>query len=317
MAKGFKMIPFEWRGALLALPNADLKVWMAHYLRSDKEDKVEISNSQLMRECDLGLSTIKIAKKRLKDNGGLRVDKAAYKDELGRWVSPELTATLPGVNSNPDDDSQGSTSTSVPGLDSSLRSRVEKAAAGNSTLPVDTLSSVDTGWSDADASSIHTEKEAVEERRSASAASISKNNLETGDDDQWERDYEEHVIQDYLLPITKAYKLNGNCREEADQLHAIIKAAGLSEIHVAPMIEYFRSIPDTFMADRISTWNGLKKMLQGDGMINQFRTAEKLAHRLNNPAYQKAIQEVHGTAAYGAAIAKIIADKKNSGKGRK
>jgi len=313
MSKGFKKIPFEWRGALLALPNADLKVWMAHYLRSDKEDKVEISNSQLMRECDLGLSTIKIAKKRLKDNGGLRVDNAAYKDELGRWVSPELTATLPGVNSNPDDDSQGANPTYGPGLENNPSSRVEKAAAGKSTLPVDTLLSVDTVCSDADASSIDTEEEAVEERRSASAASISNNEDETGDDDQWERDYEEHLIQDYLKPVTQMYKLNGNWHEEAAQLLPLMKAHGFSETNLAACIEYLRSISDTFMADRIATWGGLKKMMKAGGMFSQYQTAQKLAARLNQAGYQEACR-TYGTAAFGAWVAKTIADKKNKGK---
>ncbi len=317
MSKGFKKIPFEWRGALLALPNADFKVWMAHYLRSDKEDKVEISNSQLMRECDLGLSTIKIAKKRLKDNGGLRVDHAAYKDELGRWVSPELTATLPGVNSSPDEDSQSSNSTYGPGLENTPPSRVEKAAAGNSTLPVDTLSSVDTGWSDADASSLDTEKEAVEEEHSASAASISNNEDETGDtesnDIDWEKDFEEHVINDYLIPVTKMYKLNGNGREEATELYKIIKAAGVNEVKVAPMIEFFRSITDTFIAERISTWSGLKKMIQKEGMINQWSQAEMLAAKLNQAGYQEALRD-YGSASFGAWVAKTIAAKKAKAK---
>jgi hypothetical protein len=325
MSKGFKKIPFEWRGALLALPNADLKVWMAHYLRSDKEDKVEISNSQLMRECDLGLSTIKIAKKRLKDNGGLRVDNAAYKDELGRWVSPELTATLPGVNSNPDEDSQGSNPTYRPGLENNPPSRVEKAAAGKSTLPVDTLSSVDTGWSDADASSIDTEEEAVEEEHSASAASISNNEDETGETEDiysdpnfdWEEDFKQHVITEYLIPVAKSYRLNGNCREEATELHGILKAAGISETHLLPMLEYYRSITDDFVGSRIASWGGLKKMIAKGpegAMISQFRQAEQLARKLNPDKIQDLQSTCHGTAAYGAGIAKVIADKKNKGK---
>ena len=316
MSKGFKKIPFEWRGALLALPNADLKVWMAHYLRSDKEDKVEISNSQLMRECGLGLSTIKIAKKRLKDNGGLRVDNAAYKDELGRWVSPELTATLPGVYSNPDEDSQGANPTYGPGLENNPSSRVEKAAAGKSTLPVDTLlSTVDTLDSDADASSIDTEKEAVEERRSASAAPDSNNEDETGDIDDWEKDYQEHSYQTELLPIAKSYKLNGNCREECYSLFPLLKEHGFSEVKLAQMIEFFRSTQDTFMADRIATWGGLKKMLKAGGIIRQYNTNETLVSRLvGQEAFNLAIQKSYGKAGFGTWMAKVIADKKNKGK---
>jgi hypothetical protein len=315
MAAGFKKIPFEWRGALLALPNADLKVWMAHYLRSDKEDKVEISNSQLMRECDLGLSTIKIAKKRLKDNGGLRVDNAAYKDELGRWVSPELTATLPGVNSNPDEDSQGSNPTYGSGLENNPPSRVEKAAAGKSTLPVDTLLSVDTVCSDADASSIDTEEEAVEERRSASAASISNNEDETGEeaDDpnyDWEKGYEDHSIQNYLMPIAREYRLNGNATEECRSLFPLMKAHGFGDNKLHQMIEYFRSLPnDTFMATRIATWGGLKKMLAKDGIYAQYHDAEMLTAKINKDKYQQAVQDHYGTPAFGAWMAKTIADK--------
>jgi len=100
MSKGFKKIPFEARAALLAMPNAALKVWLAHYLRSDKEDKVEMANEQIMREADLGLSTVKLAKRWLKENGWLLADKAAYKNEFGKWISPEFTAVRLKIEQN-------------------------------------------------------------------------------------------------------------------------------------------------------------------------------------------------------------------------
>jgi hypothetical protein len=86
--------------------------------------------------------------------------------------------------------------------------------------------------------------------------------------------------------------------------------------HLGAAIEYHRSISDTFMADRISTWSGLFSMLKSGGVIQQFRSAQQLALKLNPTAYQKAQADSFGTSAYGAAVAKIIEDKK-AGKNKK
>src|ERR1700730_3250154 len=146
---GFKKLPFDWRERVLKeLKGAKLAVWLAHYWRSDKDDKVEMSNSQLMRDCDLGLSAVKLAKRWLKENGWLVVDKAAYRDPLTQqWISPELTALCPGLDTNLGQD--------TPGLESNpgnpetrvenqpTDSRVGNPATGKATLPVDTLLPVD------------------------------------------------------------------------------------------------------------------------------------------------------------------------------
>jgi len=271
-----------------------------------------MANEQIMREADLGLSTVKLAKRWLKENGWLLADKAAYKNEFGKWISPEFAAAFPGVETNLRDDSQGSNTTYGPGPKTNPRSRVEKAAAVNSTLPVDTLLSVNTGGSDAIASSLDTEKEeAVEERRSASSASLS--NLKTVTVDDYERHYQEHVINDYLLPfLSKIYHLNGNCNEEVASLFPLLKANGFAEANLPALIEFFRNIPDTFVAERIATWNGLKTMMKKGGMFAQWAAAQKIASKLNPKAFQAAQLSVFGTAAYGAAIADIRTNGKKA-----
>lgn len=143
---------------------------------------------------------------------------------------------------------------------------------------------------------------------SAASESVSTDDLDAR--------YRDHSVEAYLLPIARDYKLNGNRREEAEKLFTLLDKIGFAENHLSAAIEYFRSIPDTFMAERISTWSGLFKMLESGGMIQQFRSAQHLANKLNPTAYQKAQADSFGTPAYGAAVAKIIEDKK-AGKNKK
>jgi hypothetical protein len=64
------------------------------------------------------------------------------------------------------------------------------------------------------------------------------------------------------------------------------------------------------MAQKISTWSGLFTMLGKSGLVQQFRSAQTLTKRINPSAYYAAQDEGYGTAEFGAAIAKIIEDKK-------
>jgi hypothetical protein len=129
-------------------------------------------------------------------------------------------------------------------------------------------------------------------------------------------DYKQHSIETELLPIAGSYMLNGRCREEAAKLYDLLEEVHFPGSHLGAAIEYHRSISDTFMADRISTWSGLFSMLKSGGVIQQFRSAQHLANKLNPTAYQKAQADSFGTSAYGAAVAKIIEDKK-AGKNKK
>jgi hypothetical protein len=100
MGAGFKKLPFDWRDRVLKeLQGAKLAVWLAHYWRSDKDENVEMSNSQIMRETNLSHNTVDIAKRWLKDNGWLVVDKAAYRDPITQqWIVAKFKTTVP----NPD-----------------------------------------------------------------------------------------------------------------------------------------------------------------------------------------------------------------------
>jgi hypothetical protein len=185
--KPWKKLPCEHRAALLAMSNAALKVWMAHYLRSDREDKVEIANSQIMRECDLGLSSVKESKRWLKGNGWLKVDKSAYKDELGRWVSPELVATFPGLESDPNTAVPGLESNPDPRVEIQPRSRVEKPAAVFSTLPVAPLFSASPQTLPVDSGEKHSTKTVDETAtavaQGAAAAAARSTDLSLTDDE--------------------------------------------------------------------------------------------------------------------------------------
>jgi hypothetical protein len=123
-------------------------------------------------------------------------------------------------------------------------------------------------------------------------------------------DYKQHSIETELLPIAKSYSLNGRCREEAAKLYDLLEEVHFPGSHLGAAIEYHRSISDTFMADRISTWSGLFSMLKSGGVIQQFRSAQQLALKLNPTAYHKAQEDHFGTPVYGSVIAKIIEDKK-------
>jgi hypothetical protein len=149
------------------------------------------------------------------------------------------------------------------------------------------------------------QKEEVEEE-SASASSDFSNPQNS---DVME-EFKKHSVETELIPIAKSYNINANCREEATKLYEVLEEVHFAGCHLVAAIEYFRCISDTFMADRISTWPGLLKMLRSGGMIQQFRSAQHLASNLNPTAYQKAQADSFGTPAYGAAVAKIIGDKK-------
>jgi hypothetical protein len=315
MKNGFKKLPFDWREAALKLSGIQLKVWLAHYWRSDKDDKVEMSNSQIMRECDLGLSAVKEAKRWLKENGWLIMDKESYRDPVtNQWVSPELIAACPGLESSPRVEIQP-----TPGLESSpgpkveiqpTEPRVEFPPAGKSTLPVyPVFAEVNTGGSDAARLPVNTEAEAEEEQ----TASASEEVL-SAEEQELDLNYRNHSIDDYLVPIANNFNLNGNRREEAEKLYDLLQEVGFPDSQIAAVIEYHRSVPDPFMANRISTWSGLFSMLRKDGLVQQFRSAEKLALKLNPNAFHAAQEKGYGTSAYGAAIAKIIEDKKAKAK---
>ncbi len=124
MSKPWKKLPCEHREALLKMPNAALKVWLAHYLRSGREDSVEMSNSQLARECDLNEQTVKIAKKWLKENGGLNFLKETYRDERNQFVIPTVKVEFPTRVENPPSD---------PGLKTHPGTRVEFPPDGKPT----------------------------------------------------------------------------------------------------------------------------------------------------------------------------------------
>src|SRR5271170_7538959 len=99
---GFKQLPFEWRERTLKdLKGARLAVWLIHYWRSDREDQVEIANAQIMRDCNLGLSTVKLAKAWLKENGWLLVRADSYRNAEGEWRVPKISAVYPGLETNP------------------------------------------------------------------------------------------------------------------------------------------------------------------------------------------------------------------------
>jgi hypothetical protein len=305
MSKGFKKIPFEQRAGLLTLKGARLHVWLAHYLRSDKDDEIEISNPQLVRETGYDLSTVKIAKRWLKENGWLVVDREAYRGDNGEWVTPVFKAMFAeGGKPNLDSD-EGGKDTFGPGLKTQPRSRAENTAAGKSAPSVDTGFRVDTAESDASRLPVNTETEEVEDSSSASDV-VSPERT----DDELMEGFKRHSVETELLPIAKDYNLNGDCHNEAAKLYDVLKGAHFPGSNLGAAIEYFRSISDTFIADRISTWPGLLKMLRSGGMIQQFRSAQKLALKLNPKAYHAAQEEGFGTPAYGATLAKIIEDKK-------
>jgi hypothetical protein len=131
---GFKKLPFEWRDTALKIHPSYFMVWLAHYWRSDKENMVEIANAQLVEECNLGLSLVKEAKRWLKENGWLVVDKGSYKNKKGEWQVPRFIATYPGLETNLPVENQPTDG----GLEVNLRSRVENTPAVKSTLSVDT-----------------------------------------------------------------------------------------------------------------------------------------------------------------------------------
>jgi hypothetical protein len=294
----FKPFPFSWRERVLSeLSGAQLKVWMAHYWRSGKDNKVETSNAQIQRTTGLSHNTVDLAKRWLKENGWLVVDKAAYRDPLTQqWVVAEFTATIPdpdfrGTLADPENRGTG------PALKSGVRTNPDFAVTGKSGSSVDTILPVDTSGLDASRLPVNTEKEEVEESASASS-------------DSFDEDLKRYTVKTDLLPIAKSYDLNGRCEEEAGKLYDLLSEIHFAGSHLGAAIEYHRSISDTFMADRIATWDGLFKMLRKGGMIQQFRSGQKLALKINPSAYHQAQQESFGTPAYGAAVAKIIEDKK-------
>jgi hypothetical protein len=295
----FKPFPFSWRERVLSeLSGAQLKVWMAHYWRSGKDNKVETSNAQIQRTTGLSHNTVDIAKRWLKHHGWLVVDKAAYRDPLTQqWAVAEFTATVPdpdfrGALADPENRGTG------PAPDLGVRTSPDFAGTAESGSSVDTGFRVDTSESDAPRLPVNTTTAEVEEAASASAEVA------------MDEDLKRYSVETELLPIAKDYNLNVRCKEEAEKLYDL-----LEEIHypgnlLGAAIEYHRSISDTFMADRIATWGGLLKMLRSGGVIQQFRSAQKLALKLNSTAYHQAQSESFGTPAYGAAIAKIIENKK-------
>ena len=308
MSKGFKKLPFEWRDRVLSeLSGSQLKVWLAHYWRSGADNKVETSNAQIQRTTGLSHNTVDIAKRWLKKNGWLVVDNAAYRDPVTQqWVVAEFTATIP------DPDFRGTIADlenrgTGPAPDLGVRTSPDFAGTAESGSSVDTLLPVDTHESDPSGLPVNTPTAEVEEAASASAGVLS-------DEEQLDLDYKNYAVDNFLLPIAKDYNLNGNKREQAEKLFGILRSITFPDSQLAAVIEYHRSISDPFMANRIATWSGLLKTLPQVGMVQQFRSAQKLALKLNPNAYHAAQEEGFGTAAYGAAIAQIIEDKKAGAK---
>jgi hypothetical protein len=129
----FKPFFFDWRQRCLSeLSGANFKVWSAFYWRSDKEDQLEISNTELARMCNLHVDTVKLAKAWLKKHGWLVVEREAYRDEKGQWITPVIRAVFPSQVGKP---------TLTPGGKNPLPPRVEKPAAGNSHPIVNTCCS--------------------------------------------------------------------------------------------------------------------------------------------------------------------------------
>jgi hypothetical protein len=307
----FKPFPFSWRERVLSeLSGAQLKVWMAHYWRSGADNKVETSNSQIQRTTGLSHNTVDIAKRWLKDNGWLVVDKAAYRDPLTQqWIVAEFTATIPdpdfrGTIADPDSRGTG------PAPDLGVRTSPDFAGTAESGSSVDTLLRVDTSESDPSGLPVNTEEEEVEDA-SAAASEISKPQTQ----EDIEADYKRYSVETYLLPIAADYKLNGNCKAEAEKLYDLLEEVHLADAQLGAVIKFHRHSSDPFMSERISTWSGLLSMLQKPGLIQQFRDAQRKAAQLNPSAYQAAMEH-HGSSAFGIAVAKIIEDKKAKKKSR-
>jgi hypothetical protein len=160
-SKGFKKIAFEHRGNLLKLPNVQLKVWLGHYLRSDKNDEVQISNSQLARECDLNEQTVKLAKKALRECGHLETIAESARDEDNQWTIPTIRVhSAPRVENQPHP--QDGEPTYGP--------RVEFPSGGKPTRIVDTQIQEDTGGSDPSGLRVATEEDSLSFARSLASA---------------------------------------------------------------------------------------------------------------------------------------------------
>jgi len=126
--------------------------------------------------------------------------------------------------------------------------------------------------------------------------------------------YREHILTDYLIPIAKAYNLSSNAREEAEKLIPLLEAHEFGVTRLAPCIKYHRSIPDTFVSARISTWSGLLTMIKSGGMLSQFLSAEAQAKKKDPRALP---YDQYNLPAWGEAVAAILsppvkADKKSS-----
>jgi hypothetical protein len=309
MATGFKMLPFDWRKAALLLPNGQFKVWMAHYWRSDKDDHVSMTNPQLERECDMGHCAIEEAKKELRAKGWLVVDQESYRDQTGKFVAPRLIASFPQTSNSVQDEPSLDSSTdpenkvTAPTLKTSKRTDPEKPVTGKSGPIVDTPIPVDTTGSDPSGLRVKTNKEEAVEEGSASSAvaglALQEEQGNTVDDiEQAIRDRE---IDFYLIPIAKSYHLNGAGRDQAAKLLPLLKLHGFAAANLAACIEYHRSIPDTFIADRISTWSGLLTMAEKGGMFEQFRAAQKKAQQKGGLR-----SEHFGTPQWGIDVAAIL-----------
>jgi hypothetical protein len=160
-SKGFKKISFEDREDLLKLPNVQLKVWLGHYLRSDKNDEVQISNSQLARECDLNEQTVKLAKKALREGGHLETIAESVRDEDNQWTIPTIRVhSAPRVENQPHP--QDGEPTYGP--------RVEFPSGGKPTRIVDTQIQEDTGGSDPLGLRVDTEEDSLSFARSLASA---------------------------------------------------------------------------------------------------------------------------------------------------
>jgi hypothetical protein len=316
--EGFKKLPFDWRKAALLLPNGQFKVWMAHYWRSDKDDHVSMTNPQLERECDMGHCAIEEAKKELRAKGWLVVDQESYRDQMGKFVAPRLIASFPQTSNSVQDEPSLDSSTdpenkvTAPTLKTSKRTDPEKPVTGKSGPIVDTPIPVDTTGSDPSGLRVKTNKEEAVEEGSASST-VAGLALQEDADHESSEDIDQVIrkreVEYYLMPIAKSYGLNGTGRPAAEKLLAVLEGIPFAASNLAACIEYHRSIPDTFMADRISTWSGLLTMLEKGGMIQQFRTAVKKAQK-RDPS----CQNTWGTAQFGADVAAVLYPEKKQRK---
>ena len=100
MAKGFKKLPFSWRGIVMKqLKGINLSVWMYHYWRSNKNDVVDITIPELVASLPYSEDRIMRCRTNLRNLGFLTV--ISYRDAGGRFDVPIHVCSVPDKNKSP------------------------------------------------------------------------------------------------------------------------------------------------------------------------------------------------------------------------